>query len=244
MDSGIWATWYDVDTSNREEYLRWAHDEYLPFLQSRPGIAWVAHYRNEGGGKSMKKLGDALARSAGEVAKGGQYLILAGANSPQVFMHPLITRLSVPSRYTEYLAMQQETVTNIFLEQARVIGASHYDDYDSGTPGPAIQMGSFRISSPEAELALGEWYATNRLRRMSRMSACIRTRKLISVAGWAKHAVLYEFNSLAERLEQFEESLETEALDQKQWTGQVVSTTIHIPGSPVIGPRIWPPVQA
>src|SRR5688500_8864875 len=50
MDTGMWATWYDVDDSARDEHLAWLHGEYLPWLRQRPGFAWVAHYVNEGGG--------------------------------------------------------------------------------------------------------------------------------------------------------------------------------------------------
>jgi hypothetical protein len=240
MDSGIWATWYDIEPQAREQFLHWAHQEYLPFLRSQPGIAWVAHYRNDGGGQSMRKLGAALARPDMDVARGGQYLLLVGATSPHVFFNPLVTRMAMPAGFAEFLALRCETVTNIFVEAARVNGPSSCEDTEGGLPGPAIQMGSFRIKTPEAEFDLGEWYAQNRFRHMARMPACIRTRKLVSIAGWAKHAVLYEFTSLESRLEQFEEPLETEALDATRWTGKVVGTTIHIPGSPVIGPRIWP----
>ncbi len=77
---------------------------------------------------------------------------------------------------------------------------------------------------------------------MARIPGVIATRKLVSVAGWAKHGILYEFTSLAARLEHFEVPHESLALDPKEWTGRVGSATIHTPGSPVIGPRIWPPV--
>lgn len=244
MDNGIWATWYDIDDAARDAFVQWTHDEYLPFLKARPGIAWVAHYRNEGGGQSMKKLGDALGRAPAEVPRGGQYLLLVGAASPQVFLAPLITRIPLPRGYSELLQQRREPVTNIYVEQARVNGPAMQEPSEGGMPGPAIQMGSFRITTPEAELELGEWYAQNRLPNLARMPACIRTRKLVSVAGWAKHGILYEFTSLQGRLDQFEEPLETQALDRQQWTGKVVSTTLHIPGSPVIGPRIWPPVAA
>lgn len=243
MDTGIWATWYDIDESERNSFVNWMHAEYLPFLKTRPGIAWVAHYRNEGGGHGMKQLGAALARSSlDDVAQGGQFLVLVGAPSPQVFFTPSVSRMKLPHGFAERLELQREKVTNVFMEHARVTGPALHELDDISTPAPAIQMGSFRIATPEAEFDLGEWYARERLPGMAAMPACIRTRRLVSVAGWAKHGILYEFNSLQGRLEQFETPHETRALDRNQWIGKVVSTTIHTPGSPVIGPRIWPPV--
>jgi hypothetical protein len=74
------------------------------------------------------------------------------------------------------------------------------------------------------------------------MPGSIRTRKLACVAGWAKHAVLYEFTSLEARMENFEEPHEMLALDDREWTSRIVRYTIHAPGSPTVGRRLWPPL--
>jgi hypothetical protein len=58
MDNGIWATWYDLPEDGREKYLDWLHGDYLPGLQAKPGIAWTAHYRSDGGGPDMQKVRD------------------------------------------------------------------------------------------------------------------------------------------------------------------------------------------
>ena len=79
---------------------------------------------------------------------------------------------------------------------------------------------------------------------MARMPGSIATRKLVAASGWAKHAILYEFTSLEARLEHFEEPHEGLALDAKEWTGQIVRTTLHAPGSPSIAERLWPPVKS
>ncbi len=65
---------------------------------------------------------------------------------------------------------------------------------------------------------------------------------MVSVAGWAKYSVMYEFTSLQARMEGFELPHEALALDEKNWTGRVVRYTQHTPGSPTVGERIWPPV--
>ncbi len=90
------------------------------------------------------------------------------------------------------------------------------------------------------DYAVGRWYAQFRLPYMARMPGCIGSRKLICVAGWAKHAVLYEFESLEMRLEHFKEPHESLSLDKSHWSSRIIGNTVHTPGSPTIGPRIWP----
>jgi hypothetical protein len=111
------------------------------------------------------------------------------------------------------------------------------------TPGPAIQMGSFRTKTLADEFDVGQWYAQYRLPAMARMAGCISARVMLSVAGWAKYSVMYEFSSLQARLENFEEPHEALALDEEEWTGRVIRYTMHTPGSPTVGQRIWPPVE-
>ena len=96
-------------------------------------------------------------------------------------------------------------------------------------------MGSYRMTSPETEIAHREWYAQYRLPKLGRMPGCIRMRKLVGIAGWAKHAVLYEFTSLEERARNIEKPYD-------EWTARAVKATIHAPGSPCVGERTWPTV--
>jgi hypothetical protein len=65
-------------------------------------------------------------------------------------------------------------------------------------------------------------------------------RKLLSVAGWAKHGIMYEFESLEGRLNHFEIPHEAKGLEKDSWSHKIVSTTIHAPGSPMVARRIWP----
>jgi hypothetical protein len=242
MDNGIWATWYDLDDGERDAHLAWLHREYLPWLRQRPGFAWVAHYANEGGGHAMRDLGNMLVRPGDEVPRGGQFLLLAGAPSPHAFFAKGILTDAGP--FASQLAQRRNMLRAIFVEEARVDGPESGTRPAGGPPGPAIQMGAFRISSVEEEFRLGAWYAQYRLPSIARTPGAIGARKLISVAGWPKNAILYEFVSLAARLEHFELPQEKLALDPNEWTGKVVRTTIHIPGSPVIGSRSWPPLEA
>ena len=243
MDNGIWATWYDLDDGTRDRFLDWLHADYLPALKQRPGYAWIAHYRNEVGGPAMRHLGqDILARPDEDVGSGTQFLMLVGAASPHVFLAPSVMEPEIPPQFRDMLALRRGLRTAIFAEEARVSGPAARSRPPGTTPAPGIQMGSFRVRSLEEEFDLGCWYAQYRLPHMAQAPGSVGTRKLLSVAGWAKHSILYEFTSLEARLKNFEEPHESLSADPKEWTGRVVRYTIHAPGSPFVGTRIWPPV--
>jgi hypothetical protein len=244
MDHGIWATWYDLADDTRARFLDWLHGSYLPALQQRAGFAWVAHYRNDGGGQAMRQLGDnIIVRPQEDIGDGSQYVVLVGAPSPHTFFKPLALEIEQEPQHRDMLALRRGVRTAIFSEETRVNGPAIGQRVQGGTPAPAIQMGSFRVRGVEEEIDLGCWYAQYRLPHMAQMPGCIAARKLNCVAGWPKHAILYEFVSLEARMQNFEEPHESLAVDTKEWTGRVVRYTIHTPGSPVVGPRIWPPVE-
>jgi hypothetical protein len=243
MDLGIWATWYDLDGADRDGFLEWLHGEYLPSLKQRPGYAWVAHYRNEVGGAAMHHLGQSiLSRPDEDVGSGTQYLMLVGAPCPHTFLAPSVMQPDPSPKVRDMLALRRGVRTAIFAEETRVSGPAARHRAPGTTPAPGIQMGSFRVRTLEEEFDLGCWYAQYRLPYMAQMPGSVGTRKLLSVAGWAKHSILYEFTSLEARLKNFEEPHESLSADPKEWTGRVVRYTIHAPGSPFVGRRIWPPV--
>ena len=249
MDNGLWATWYDLAPTGNEEdrdtYLDWLHGKHLPEIMRRPGIAWVAHYEITGGGERMQAIHDRLARAEEDgLGTGTQFLILAGATSPHVFADPRIdeweANLIEPAK--SMLARRTGTRSCIFVQEEFVAGPEYEARPAGTTPGPVIQMGSFRTRTVEDEYDLAAWYAQYRLPHMSRMPGCIATRKLVSVAGWAKHSVLYEFTSLDARQQHFQNH-ESLALDDKEWTNKIITYTVHAPGSPSVGKRLWPPVE-
>ena len=245
MDNGIWATWYDLGEDNRDAFIEWLHGDHLPEIQRRPGVAWAAHYGITGGGEKMQAIHIKLVRAEDDgLGTGTQYLMLVGAASPHVFADPRIDEweqgLGEPAK--SMLAGRVGTRTCIFVQEEIVTGPE-YDARPAGsTPGPAIQMGSFRSRSVEEEFDLAAWYAQYRLPHMSRMPGCIATRKLVSIAGWAKHSILYEFTSLDARQEHFQNH-ESLALDDQEWTNKIIQYTVHAPGSPSVGERLWPPVE-
>jgi hypothetical protein len=139
------------------------------------------------------------------------------------------------------LALRRESRTCFFTEEARVTGPESGSRSNDLAPAPAIQMGSFRTKTVADEFDLAAWYAQYRLPAMSRMPGCVATRKLVSLAGWAKHSILYEFTSLEARERHFQ-GHESLALDETVWTNKIIGYTIHAPGSPSVGYRLWPEV--
>jgi len=245
MDNGIWATWYDLADDDQDVFIEWLHGEHLPHIQSRAGIAWAAHYQITGGGAKMQAIHDKLARAKdGDVGTGSQFLMLVGATSPHVFADPRVDEweagLGDPS--ADMLIKRIGTRTCIFTQEEFVTGPEFGARPAGSTPGSAIQMGSFQTRSVDDEFDLAAWYAQYRLPTMSRMPGCIATRKLVSIAGWAKHSVMYEFTSLDARQEHFQNH-ESLALNKAEWTNKIITYTIHAPGSPSVGKRIWPPVE-
>lgn len=243
MDRGIWAEWYDLPESGGGEVLDWLHGSYLPELLRRPGFLWAAHFEVTGGGPRMSEVQEKLTYTSGEaVGSGTDYVLLFGAASPHVFCDPSLAEIEAAQgpEAGEMLGRRLGLRTCIFSEEARVDGPEVATRGPGLTPGPAIQMGSFNANSLEAEFDLAAWYAQYRLPAMAAMKGCVGARKLVSVAGWAKHSILYEFISLEAREENFM-GHEAMALDEKEWSGRVIRYLTHAPGSPSVGRRIWPP---
>lgn len=242
MGEAVWATWYDLAEDGRDDFLEWAHRAYLPFLKQRPGFSWVAHYKNIGVGPALKDYHDIAGHSPDSegLAAGNQFVLLVGAATTHTFFKPYIFDMDMPPGFAQRLEQRLGVRTAILAEEARVSGsaATHY--LPGSTPAPAIQFGTYRIQNEEDEFDLGCWYAQQRFPVMGQMTGAVMTRKFLSAAGWAKHAILYEFASAEARTRYFEEPHESKVVDPQEWTGRIVRTTLHTPGSPFVGVRIWP----
>lgn len=243
MDQGIWATWYDLEAGAEDRFLAWLHGEYLPFLKQIPGHAWVAHYRNVGPGAALANYHEVAGHSPTDIGTGSQYVILVGAPSTHTFIKPFVLDRPLPHGFGEMLAQRKGLRTAILCEEARIDGPAAHTRLPGSTPAPAIQFGSFRIRTVEEEFDLARWYAQYRFPTMAQLPGVVMTRKFLCSVGWAKHAVLYEFESLEARTTHFEEPHESLVMDPQEWTGRIVRTTLHTPGSPVVGDRLWPPVE-
>ncbi len=237
MDLGIWATWYDLPEEGKEEYLSWLHEAHLPAMLNRPGYLWAAHVENIWDDEREKKKSQNLTHTGDEgVPAGNDYLILYGAARPTVFLDPspaqMAEKWSADER--EMLSRRTGARSCVFLEHARVDGEAAGTRAPGLTPGPAIQLGSFQIDAVENEDELGSWYAQVRMPRLKPMTGCVGARNLVSVSGWAKHAIMYEWVSVKSLMENFT----TETLERSR---RAVSSLVHAPGSPTLGRRIWPP---
>ena len=84
-----------------------------------------------------------------------------------------------------------------------------------------------------------DWLLLVRTRRSRQcgLAGCAGIRKLLSVSGWAKHGVLYEFSSLEARNTYFPDH-EKANPEMEAWTDRLVRKLMHAPGSPNVAVRL------
>ncbi len=241
-DRGIWMTWYNLPEQGRDEYLNWLHSHYIPNMLKLPGYLWGAHYASEdnvkmtGAPKRLRHTTDA------SIPTGDRYILLFGAKDAHVFANPAPAELraKLSDNDKKMLAMRVGERSNIATEEARIYGPEVKSPPELGL-APGIQLGSFNAGPGQDEDELAAWYAQWRMPSMQKLPGCVRVRKYVSVSGWAKHMILYEFLSTRARDGSF---VEHEKVNPKmeQWTDDVVRKLVHAPGSPNLAARIWPPV--
>jgi len=210
-------------------------------LLKRPGYLWAAHYATRGteGGSTSSQIHHV---EDPKVPTGFRYILLIGAKDAHVFGNPAPSSIhaTLPAQGRKMLAMRMGERVNLMTEAGRCEGRA-VDAYKEGLTGaPCIQIGSFNCPV-EYEEEMHAGYVQLRLPAMCDTVSCIRTRRLVSVAGWAKHAILYEFTSL----EGFKRDYEVANAKSPLGMGghSVVSMLIHAPGGPNSALRIWPPVS-
>jgi hypothetical protein len=244
IDRAIRASWYDLPVQHSEEYLAWLHGSHLPALARRAGRLWVAHYA-----AVEKKQRPATARESSlrkcsdpAVPTGRQYLLLAAAADANVFGEPdwRAQDAALPEPDRRKLALRQGEYINVMVEAARIEGPAAADYRDGMQPPPCIQFGNFNIDWRDEPDVLA-WYAKWRMPAMRACPGVIRVRRLCSIAGWAKHGMFYEFQSLAARNEFF---LGHEDRDPaiRAWSDRMVEKLTHAPASSTLALRTWPPV--
>jgi hypothetical protein len=241
-DRGLWITWYDLPMEGRDAYFSWLHGTYLPALLKRPGYLWAAHYASqdlEGGAENStryKHVDDP------KVGKGYHYMLLIGAADANVFGDPVpsVLNAALPEEGRRMLAMRAGERVNLFTETGRREGRAGATYKDGMTGAPCIQVGSFDCPM-EFEEEMHAGYVLERLPKMCDTPSCVRTRKLNSVAGWAKHGILYEFASK----EGFDRDYAPAVANSPLGLGghSVVSNLVHAPNGPNSALRIWPPVR-
>jgi hypothetical protein len=237
VDESIWAVWFDLAEEEKDAHLRWLHGEYLPELDASRGIAWTAHYELHP--EFFAKSRSRHTFTKDPVGQAVDHLVLVGATSSAMFFDdrsPVLEK-NQSAETQRRLPQRKEVRWLIGREDFRLNGPEYAQADLGGAPSECIQMGSFNVNSPEAEIGLGQWYQALRCPQFSRSGSCIRMRKLLSVAGWARHSVLYEFTSNEERARNLEGDRD---IANNQWGESLLKHTIHSPGSPVIGLRAYP----
>ena len=240
-DRGLWITWYDLPADGRDAYFSWLHGTYLPGLLNRPGYLWAAHYASqdlEGGAENSKRYRHVDDPAVG---KGYHYMLLIAATEAGVFGDPVpsLINAALPEEGKKMLAMRTGERMNLFTEACRREGTA-LAAYKEGMVGaPCIQVGSFDCELQfEEEMHAG--YVLERLPKMCATPSCVRTRKLNSVAGWAKHGIIYEFASKKGFDRDYAPAVANSPLGLNGHS--VVPNLIHAPNGPNSALRIWPPV--
>lgn len=243
-DRGLWISWYDVAPNARTDYLNWVHTVYLPALLQRPGYLWAAHYQTVERMQTIRRENAVEHPAVASVPRGRQFLLLVGGSDANVFgrLTPQALHAALPLADRKMLALRENERVNVMAEVGRVYGpqASGYADGVKGAP--CIQLGSFNCAVEDEEEMLA-WYAQSRMPAMEKLPGCVRTRKLASVAGWAKHAIFYEYTSLEARNKSYL-TLEDGKPEMKAWSDRMVAKLIHAPGSANLATRIWPPITS
>jgi len=223
------------------------HGTYIPKLLERPGFLWAAHYRSETNPRQAGVAAGAPGRlrhtDDKSVPTGNAYILLFGAESPHAFAHPTPRKFheTLPRQDQNMLAMRIGERVNIMTDEEGIGGPDAARRKPDEALSPCIQLGTFNAGSADEDEVLA-WYAEWRLPSMTKLPGCIGIRKLVSVSGWAKHGVLYEFVSLEARNREFPDYEKADP-EMDAWTDSFVRKLIHAPGSPNLASRIWSAVS-
>ena len=245
-DRALWITWYDLPERDRDAYLEWAHQKYLPALMARGRFLHAAHFASVPPGtmQQTRKAGSLRHTQDASVPTGCSYIQIVGAEDSAVFGDPVPSALhaALPEDMRAMLAKRVGVRQNIMVEATRISGPEEKSYADGMQLPPCIQIGSFQVVW-EHEEDVHAWYTQWRMRAMETLPGVIRTRRLASVGGWAKQAVLYEFTSMDARNRYFTQH-EANRPDMKAWSDRAVENLVHAPGSANLCNRIWPAITA
>ncbi len=101
-----------------------------------------------------------------------------------------------------------------------------------------MQLGNFNVKTIEDEFDLGYFYRRCRYAEIPVTPGCISMIKLLGVAGWPKHGVLYQFAEMEDREEELEQRFR-DPIGGPAWRGRDVREyVVHAPKAPHAGKRI------
>ena len=235
MDNAIWATYFDLDTSNREVFLEWTIEKYFPILQELIEPKWIGMYKSIHPGERFEKILNRLHKDTDvERASGSDYILLLGAETTRSFYDPSPRMIyeKMGNEDKQILDKRKNVKDVILTEEWRINGPESSKREVGTVPSRLIQMG--RYDARENDDDLQEWYAQERMLGVSSTPGCIGARKMIVTNGTPRHSVIYEFVSFESREEHYV------ALEETEWTKYVHSYLLHPPGSPLVAERIYP----
>lgn len=249
MSIAIEATWFDLDEAGAAEHLEWEHTGLLPGLSQQPGVLWAASYRAITSNTNASSPSVVTFTDDPTVPTGTSYLALVGAAESSVFVESSWTDRFVAggAEAPAHLAERHGTRRNVFVEESAIDGPEPMSF--SRLPAPCIQLGSFNTREWTDQDELAAFYANLRMPTLTHTRGCVRASKLVSVLGWAKHAIFYEFASPEARRDTFEADVEVGAHPQfltergrdLVWGGRhPTEYLIFAPGSPTVAERMWP----
>jgi len=241
MDRAIWITWYDLPEQGRDDHLAWLYGAYVPRVMAKPGMRWAAHYASE---KKTVHAHDYPGRFATDIPAGNDFILLVGAEQPHDFANPVPAKFhaALPPEDRAMLAMRKGERSNLFIEQARADGPEAGTRRPGEALSPCIQLGSLNVRDYREEEDMLDWYANWRVPSMATLPGCVGIRKLVSVAGWAKHGALYEFVSVEARNRHFL-GYENSNPEMKAWGDRLVPRLLHAPESANVARRLWSTVK-
>jgi hypothetical protein len=243
LDKALWISWYDLPAQARDEHVNWTHRTHIPDLLQRSGVSWVAHYASA----KLPKADRIRHTSDPTVPVGTEYMLIVGAESSHVFSKDArsfaaghVTRWDASSSKIDQamLSARLGERISILTEEARVDGPDAAQRAGRAL-GPCIQLGSYNAETSDLEEELLAWYADWRFPAMASLTGCIGVRKMVSVVGWAKHAVIYEFVSVEARAEGVKQ-IPRLYPEMEAWTDRFIPHLVHSAGSPNVARRIWP----
>lgn len=252
MDNGLWISWYNLPAAGRDAYISWLHDIYIPRMLKKPGILWAAHYAVD---RSAPINEPSVARllhhtEDAAVPAGNDYVLMFGAESAYAFakgaaayLHQAPSKLhaDLSEEDRKMLAMRIGERVCITAEVARRNGPEAKPPAGEMLPSPCIQLGTFNLGNTEGEDELLAWFEGWRFNALGNLPGSVRIRHMLSVSGWAKHGVLYEFASRKARDAHFP-NLRKMYPAEGAWSDKLVPKLLHAPDSPFLGSRIWPPI--
>ncbi len=247
MDRGLWISWYDLPADGRDAYCKWVNEKYIPKILKHKGVLYGAHYASDGEppASRLKHTPDA------SVPTGNEFILVFGGETAQVFSHGKEKYISgAPARLEADLTDEDRTMLALRknLRVCIMAEVARRDGPEAATRkgvslSPCMQLGTFNAESSGAhEDELLTWYADWRFDALGKLPGCVAIRQIVSVSGWAKHGVLYEFTSRAARDEHFPHMRKMYPVEGA-WTDKCTPRLNHTPHSPIVSHQLFQAVK-